>query len=194
MRFAILGPLEVHNGDERARIVSPLQQLLLAVLIARGGQPVPADTLMDTLWGGSPPGDARKALGWHMHALRKALGGKDHIVHHSAGYVLRCEPGDVDATVFENLLRENADLVDDQPETASRNLATALGLWRGPAYANLTDPPALRDEANRLEELRLSALEKYAAAELNLGHHTGIAAELAGWSPRTRTGNGSGSS
>ena len=45
----------------------------------------------------------------------------------------------------------------------------ALGLWRGPAYVDFADEPWARGEIARLDELRLLARERRAAALLELG-------------------------
>ncbi|HEX8135284.1 MAG TPA: BTAD domain-containing putative transcriptional regulator, partial [Actinomycetes bacterium] len=57
-------------------------------------------------------------------------------------------------------------------------LREALGLWRGPALAEVADEPFTQAERHRLEELRLVVLEDRLAAELALGRHAAAAAEL----------------
>jgi Bacterial transcriptional activator domain/AAA ATPase domain len=57
-------------------------------------------------------------------------------------------------------------------------LREALGLWRGPALADVADEPFAQAERHRLEELRLVVLEDRLAAELALGGHATAAAEL----------------
>ncbi|HZE38161.1 MAG TPA: BTAD domain-containing putative transcriptional regulator [Stackebrandtia sp.] len=178
MRFANLGPLEVRGMNGVIRIDSPLQRLFLALLLSRLGSPVPRDTVIDVLWDGQAPGDVRKALGWHVLSLRKALGGKDRIVRSGGGYALNSDAESIDSHKFERLRREASAQVKSRPETASRQLREALGLWRGAAYADLTDPPQLRDEAFRLEDLRLSAMESFTGVELGLGRHSEVVPEL----------------
>ena len=56
--------------------------------------------------------------------------------------------------------------------------ARALGLWRGSAFGDLAYDVFLREEAERLEELRLAATEERFRAELALGRHDEVVAEL----------------
>ena len=56
--------------------------------------------------------------------------------------------------------------------------ARAAELWRGPALADVPDAPFARAEAARLEELRLGADEDRIDAELALGRHSALVAEL----------------
>ncbi len=52
------------------------------------------------------------------------------------------------------------------PSTGRRLLARALEMWRGPAYGNLADHPAIWPSATRLEEARLRAAELRIIADL----------------------------
>ncbi len=54
----------------------------------------------------------------------------------------------------------------------------AEALWRGPALDDLADQASLRAEIGRLEELRLAATEERIVAELALGRHADLVAEL----------------
>jgi hypothetical protein len=64
------------------------------------------------------------------------------------------------------------------PEHALGEFDAALGLWRGPAYADVCDAQWAVPEVARLEELRLSVVEGRCAAQLELGDHHGAVAEL----------------
>ena len=61
---------------------------------------------------------------------------------------------------------------------AAETLRQALDLWRGPVLADLADYAFIRPEAARLEELRLAALEARIEADLALGRHDALTAEL----------------
>src|SRR5262249_43945979 len=54
----------------------------------------------------------------------------------------------------------------------------ALSLWRGAAYADFQDTLFGATEAARLEEMRLAALEARIDADLALGRHAEVTAEL----------------
>ena len=57
-------------------------------------------------------------------------------------------------------------------------LREGLALWRGPALAEMADEAFSQAERNRLEELRVAALEDRLAADLDLGGHAAAVAEL----------------
>ncbi|MEU8953724.1 AfsR/SARP family transcriptional regulator [Streptomyces sp. NPDC048518] len=57
-------------------------------------------------------------------------------------------------------------------------LRRALGLWSGAAFADVARGPVLEVEAKRLEESRLCALDRRIEADLRLGRHRELLAEL----------------
>lgn len=175
MRFSILGPLEIRDATGRVELTSPKQRQLLALLIGRYDVPSGSDLLIEALWTGHPPTAARKALNWHILQLRNTLGA-DRIVHAAGGYRLMCSPDELDHLRFENLVDE-ADTVTHAPERASELLRSALALWRGPAYGDLANG-LLQEEALRLDELRLTAVEQRGRLELSTGGHAGLIPDL----------------
>jgi DNA-binding SARP family transcriptional activator len=91
------------------------------------------------------------------------------------GYRAVVEGDDLDVVAFERLLDDGTRLLEEgNAEAARRTLEAALALWRGPALPDL--PGA--DEARRLEELRLLALERRIDADLALGRHEDLLGEL----------------
>src|SRR3984893_1083963 len=78
---------------------------------------------------------------------------------------------------FEQLLSQGRELAATAPSRASNVLGEALMLWRGPALAGLEESFA-RDAAVRLDELRVDCTEVRMAAELELGRHHDVVAEL----------------
>jgi DNA-binding SARP family transcriptional activator len=89
------------------------ERALLAVLIARAGQPVSADELIEALWPDDPPPSATKSLQAHVVRLRSALeperpkgSAGQYVVRRAAGYALSLEGVQVDALEFaERVLR-----------------------------------------------------------------------------------------
>ena len=67
---------------------------------------------------------------------------------------------------------------EGNPALAASLLRRALGLWRGQAYGDFAYEEFARAEAERLEELRLVALEERIEAELALGRHDDLLPEL----------------
>ncbi|MER6995216.1 BTAD domain-containing putative transcriptional regulator [Streptomyces sp. NPDC000410] len=183
MRFGVLGPLAVWTDDgEPVAVPERKVRALLAELLTDPGRVVPADTLLEDLWGARPPGDPVGAVQTRVSRLRGALaaggGGRDLVEFRAPGYVLRVAAEAVDAGRFASLTTR-ARTTDDLAAKAAL-LSEALGLWRGPAFADFRDEPFVRETVTRLEEQRLTALEEQADVRLELGEHGAVAADLAG--------------
>src|SRR5919204_300900 len=73
LTFRLLGPLEVLRGAALIRIEAPQQRVLLAALLLEADRIVPADRLMELLWGDEPPAKPRNALQTLIRRLRMAL-------------------------------------------------------------------------------------------------------------------------
>ena len=136
----------------------PKQRAVLAHLVLRANQLVPAETLVDEIWGEEPPEKARNIIQTYVSHLRKALG-HDRIQSHGPGYRLRLDPSELDAARFDALMRDAKKALPVDPNVAVATLEDALALWRGPALADLADQSSLLAEAARLDELRLEAQE-----------------------------------
>ncbi|GGL15649.1 SARP family transcriptional regulator [Sphaerisporangium melleum] len=169
MRFGILGPVEVRTeAGEPIPVAGPRPRALLALLLLDAGRPVSVARLIDGQYGDRPPADAAGAVQAHVSRLRRVLP-PGTIEFHDAGYRLAADPSDVDAHRFELLAREGREWVAaGRYDQAAAVLREALALWRGPALADVADAPFAPPQASRLEELRLSAREDLAEAELAL--------------------------
>ncbi|MCP9964809.1 winged helix-turn-helix domain-containing protein [Actinomadura madurae] len=138
---------------------------MLAVLLRHANTPVSDDLLADALWGDRPPRSAAANLRMYVHTLRRTLESADRIARVPPGYALTVRPGELDAQRFADLVRQGREAGERADAVAAHAaLSEALGLWRGDAYAGLDDLPSLRDEAVRLEELRLAAVEDRVSA------------------------------
>src|SRR5207247_5238311 len=103
----------------------------------------------------------------------------DVLLTKSRGYLLRVDPEHLDAARFQDgFTAGRAALEAGRYAEASEQLRQALGLWRGPVLADLADYAFIRPEAARLEELRLAAVEARIDADLALGRHDALTAEL----------------
>ena len=95
MRFGLLGTLAVWADDGRlAEVPEAKVRALLADLLIHLGQPVPADRLIDDLWGDDLPVHPAGALQVKVSRLRRALenaepGGGDLVAFRSPGYLLQ---------------------------------------------------------------------------------------------------------
>ena len=172
----VLGPLEVRSNGVDVRLGGPKQRTVLALLAAEVGKPVAVDTLIDGVWGDEPTAGARSTLQTYVSNLRAAIG--DVIVRDDGGYRLVTQPENVDAVEFERAVEQAAALVETDPTDAAQLLRAALALWRGHPYADVPGPFPLELEARRLEELRLRAVEMRIEAELAVGRHSQLIAEL----------------
>ena len=182
MRFGILGPLEVGDGEGPVRVPGAKERALLADLLVHAGRVVAADRLVEDLWGEQPPGNPANTLQGRVSALRRALGpaGSGLLLTRPPGYALAVGPEAVDAARFERLVAEAEAAPAGEAPRAARQLEEALGLWRGPALAEFADQPWAQAEAARLEELRLAATEALVELRLAGGGHAGLVGELEG--------------
>src|SRR5262249_14077810 len=176
MEFRLLGAFEVWDGEQPLEIAGAKRRALLALLVLRVNEVVRSELLVDELWGERPPRNAPAALHTHVSRLRKSLGAAT-IASREWGYVLRADPVDIDLRRFEGLVAE-ADCGVAHPGAA--RWAEALALWRGPPLAALVNEPGLHDDIARLEELRLSTLERRIDADLEAGRSTSVIGELEG--------------
>ncbi|GHE66221.1 SARP family transcriptional regulator [Streptomyces spiralis] len=179
MQIGVLGPLEVRTGDGGlADVPGARLRGLLVALALRPGQVVPRASLVDWIWGEHPPADATNALQRLVSRLRKLL--PDGVLEgQTDGYRLAVEPDDVDAVRFERLVAAGLARTEDGSRRA-RLLREALGLWRGAVLQDvgLQDSAAFDAAVVRFEELRLTATEERADAEVALGRGAEMVAEL----------------
>jgi YVTN family beta-propeller protein len=177
LEFRVLGPLEASRDGIGVELGPRKQRAVLALLLLNANRVVPTERLIDNLWGESPPETARSALQVYVAGLRKALGADGaRLRTKPPGYVLDVEPGALDLDRFTALRAQARSAADD--ERRSELLHEALELWRDTPLAELRSEPFSATAAGRLEELRLAALEERIDADLALGRHTELVAEL----------------
>lgn len=174
--FRVLGPVEVVR-DGVSVVLGPKPRAVLAFLVLNAGLPVSATRISEELWGDDPPPTARSSLHVHLSKLRKVLASRLRTT--PAGYVLEAGPAEVDALRFEQAV-EVVRRRDDDTGTTSDTLRAALAMWRGPAFEGIDQGPAIMAAVARLEELRLTTTEDRVDADLALGRHEQLVAELQG--------------
>ncbi len=179
MELRVMGPVELVGASGPVPLGGNKQRRLLAALAIRAGEALPSDVLIDAVWGAAPPASARKLLQVYVSQLRKLLGPPLAIRTRGGGYVLELDDGALDVARFERLLDHGRTAAaSGNHALAASMFGRALGLWRGPAYGELAYEEFACAEAQRLEELRLVALEERIAAELELGRHDDLLPEL----------------
>ena len=181
VEFGVLGPVLAWDGaGAELNLKGPRHRAVLARLLIAHGRVVPIDRLVDDLWDDPPPG-AVGAVRTFVAALRRALEPEREarrpaklLVTEGPGYALRADPDTVDAWRFETAVAEAAARPAAQ---ALERFDAALRAWRGPAYADFEETWA-RTERNRLDQLRLTAIEQRAEALLELGRPGAAVADL----------------
>jgi DNA-binding SARP family transcriptional activator len=176
LEFRILGPLEVSDESGSLTLGGQKQRALLGLLLIHAGEVLATDRIVDELWGGEPPRTATTSLWNLVTQLRKVLPA-DVLVTKPPGYLLQIETQQLDLGRFESLV---AQARRQEAEPRSRLLREALALWRGPPLADLAFETFAQGEIQRLQELRLEALEERLDADLEQGSGAELVAELEG--------------
>lgn len=154
----------------------------MALLVLRRNTLVRISEFVDELWEENPPVSAVTTVQTYVYKIRKLLlkHGEDQLLHtRPGGYMLTVPDAGVDLHQFERAVSEGrAVLEQDDPARASEILARALGLWRGPALADVATGEILSAYVTRLDETRFLALEKRIEADLRMGRHIELISEL----------------
>lgn len=172
--FRLLGSLEVVERDRPLVLGGVKQRSLLAILLLNANEVISTERLIDELWGGTPPATVAKSIHTYVARLRRQLG-DGRLVTRAPGYLVRVAPEELDVARFERLVAE-ADGPD--PARTAATLREALALWRGPALADLALEPFAQRAIERLEELRIGAVERRIDADLACGRHADLIGEL----------------
>jgi DNA-binding SARP family transcriptional activator len=183
VRFAVLGPVTAVADGVDLDLGSPQQRAVLAMLLLADGHPVDVDTVVDRIWGDTPPRSAAGVLRTYVYRLRRVLaphadatgleigtdGGAYHLHRGSAG---------IDVAAVEEARRRARDLVrDGDVAGAADALAAAADRWTGTALGGL--PGSWADvERFRLAELRNEVALECATLEVRLGRHEDALPEL----------------
>jgi predicted ATPase/DNA-binding SARP family transcriptional activator len=171
MHFGVLGPVTAWtDGGEPVTVPGLKVRALLADLLLHEGRPVPADRLIDDLWGEELPGNPAGTLSAKVSQLRRAFedaepGSRALVISGPAGYSLKVDSPSYDALAFAAYLEHG-------------RLEEALALWRGPAYADFADEAFVETAVARLSEQRLTAQEDHLEARLARGDHNAVISEL----------------
>jgi DNA-binding SARP family transcriptional activator len=112
MRVRVLGELEILLDGERVDLGGPKPRDLLGLLVAAEGRPVPVSSLIDQIWGDSPPGRVEASLQSYVARLRRTLepdrgarAAAQRLRTHAGGYSLEVSADAVDARRFVRLRR-----------------------------------------------------------------------------------------
>ncbi|MER5399780.1 AfsR/SARP family transcriptional regulator [Streptomyces sp. NPDC002599] len=207
MDIDVLGALDVRENGVSVAPTAPKPRQVLALLAVHADRVVPVASLIEELWSGRPPRSARTTLQTYVLQLRELIGAalehgaaqqpaagprrrtaKDVLVTLPGGYLLAAAGGTSDVREFDRLAGLGYRAMDAGDFAgASRSLAAALDLWSGSAFADVQTGAQLAMEARRLDESRLCALDQRIEADLRLGRHREVLAELTVLTSRYRS-------
>ncbi|NUT09004.1 MAG: AfsR/SARP family transcriptional regulator [Nonomuraea sp.] len=176
--FRVLGPLEVMIADQEVPIPAGKHRILLAALLLRANYTVSTEELADYVWSGAPPANARAAVQTYIARLRTSLQVPDLIVTRRDGYSIEVPGLALDLHRFRDLVSRAETIMRGARATQAALLRQALELWRGPALVNVPSERLRSLAAQSLGEERLNAVERRIDAELSLGRHRQVLAEL----------------
>jgi DNA-binding SARP family transcriptional activator len=176
VRIRLLGTVDVLAGGQARTVAGLRRKAAIAVLGLHVGQWVSTDQLADIVWAGSPPATAENMVQHQVAYLRGVLGDTAVIVTRRRGYVLDVSPEAVDVVVAEQIIHDESG--GGSERARADHLRRALGLWRGPALADVAELPWLRDRADQLEQLRVHGIEALIDVRMGLGEDAAVAADL----------------
>ncbi|MFF7096495.1 BTAD domain-containing putative transcriptional regulator [Streptomyces rubradiris] len=177
VEFGLLGVIEVRLGGRTVDVGHMRQRCVLAALLVDVGRAVPADTLVDRVWGDRPPRRTKDTLYGYLSRLRQALRPAPEVTvaRRPGGYVLDADPLSVDLHLFRDLVRRARTAGGTEAEALMRR---ALGLWRGEPFATV-DVPWFDDQRQALLRERLAAELDHIDLRLAAGDHGELLSELA---------------
>jgi DNA-binding SARP family transcriptional activator len=175
MPVRLLGPVDVTVDGSARDISGARRKAVLAALALSCGEVLSTDQLLSIVWG-PDSGTRRNTLQSHVSYLRRVLGSRDAILARAPGYQLPRTDDATDLIVAERLISQPGP--EAGPAGRAAAFRAALALWRGQPLAGLADQSGFTEQARRLEQLRLTAVEGLALARLELGEHAGLLPEL----------------
>ncbi|MEU2929592.1 AfsR/SARP family transcriptional regulator [Streptomyces sp. NPDC007251] len=185
LKFSILGALQIRTVSGPAEISGDLQRVLVQTLLVSESRPVSGESLVEEMWGEAVPDNQANALQAHVSRLRRKLRALEpdrlasRVTIHPSGYRLVVSDGELDAAEFVGAVRQAESASPDDAARVARLLGEALGLWRGPVFGGFPGGTLCQLAGARYEEYRMRAMELRFDAELRLGHHAAVLAELA---------------
>jgi DNA-binding SARP family transcriptional activator len=174
VELGVLGPLQVRLDDVPVSIPGAKPRAILTMLGLHCGSVVPADTLVELLWGEDPPRTAGKALQTHISSLRHTLG-DGFVLTEGTGWTVSATQ--IDAARYKLATRMGRDAIAAGDfNGAVARFEEALALWRG--IPELPDTQRGLSEKTRWIEGHAALLEDRADALLATGRAAEIVGEL----------------
>lgn len=191
MRFRDLGVLTISGGDADRAPGGRRPASVLAALLVELNQTVPAERLIEKVWGAAPPDRAPAVLESHVWRLRRVLEPARPartpptvLVTDAGGYRLAVDADDVDSRRLAAAVTQvRTDLAAGRAQSALDGTIAAAALWRGTPYADVVEDwiEPVRDQLAHLwlslREVRVAALLETGRAEQALAEVTPLIAE-----------------
>jgi DNA-binding SARP family transcriptional activator/DNA-binding XRE family transcriptional regulator len=174
----VLGPLEAWRAGARLDLGPPRQRAVLGLLAVSPGELVRRETVIDALWGESPPDTAVSLVQAYLSRLGRVLDpgrsprdGNGLLVSAGSSYRLRVAAGQLDLIAFWQLIERARAVRSAGDATAACGLyESALKLWHGEPLADvdlLRGHLALADLSRR----HAAVVMDYAEAASAAGSH-----------------------
>jgi DNA-binding SARP family transcriptional activator/tetratricopeptide (TPR) repeat protein len=178
MEFQLLGPVRAWVTGQPVDLGVRKQRFVLAMLLLEVNKHVSADRLVELTWPDGAPDSARAVIHTQVSRLRSVLAGAEGVTltREGSGYILNCDPGQIDLYRFRELCTRARTGPDEQ---RIELLDQALAMWDGPALSSITTEDVRIRLARPLDEARLGALEERFDAYLRLNRHPEVMHELA---------------
>jgi DNA-binding SARP family transcriptional activator/tetratricopeptide (TPR) repeat protein len=182
VEFRVLGSVELWVDGQRYDLGPAKERCVLAVLLMTPGRPVPAEKLVDCVWGANALPTARDNLYSYVSRLRRRIerlgGGASITSSRSGGYTVDVDAEAIDVHRFRLLQKQARAIADSgDDERALDLLSEAAQLWRGEPLANLVGDWAERTRKALENEFLTATLERI-QIELRLARHADLVGEL----------------
>jgi DNA-binding SARP family transcriptional activator/tetratricopeptide (TPR) repeat protein len=166
--------LTVAVGATQPSVLPQGQRAVLGFLAVSAGSPVGLDSIVDVLWGQSPPASAVGIVQTYVSRLRQVLGA-DVLVREASGYRLLVAEHELDVLAFRRAVADAE--AAREPDAACAAFDRALAMWRGEPLA---DVGVLRGHpvVVALAAEFASAVLEYADAAAACGRHEQVLAQL----------------
>ena len=179
VQFAILGSLELRDGDVAVALGGVRERSLLALLLLNANELVSTDRIVDELWGDRPPKAAVKTIQVYVSRLRKVLGALTRSSPARRATSCTWTSEQFDLRRFERLAAKGRQALSSGDLATARGLLRkALALWRGAPLSDFVYEPFAQAEAARLKELRVATVEDRIEADLRAGQAAELVSEL----------------
>jgi SARP family transcriptional regulator, regulator of embCAB operon len=168
-RIQICGPVAIEHQGRRIESLLPGRQgrLLFVYLAANRSRPVPRDELIEALWPDAAPSAAEDALSALLSKVRRALGADALEGRTALRLALADAWVDLEAASEAIHRAESAVALGEYARAWAPAQVALFVASRG--FLPEEDRPWVEDHRRRLDEIRLRALECYAAAGIGIG-------------------------